>query len=290
MTALRGGIEAGGTKFVCAIGRGPSSVVSSVQVPTTTPGETLGRVVDYFATQRASGLAFDVIGVGSFGPLDLDAGSRTFGHITTTLKPGWAGTDVVGPLRSKLGVSVVLDTDVNGAAYGEYRWGATTGLRTSTYVTVGTGIGAGTIVDGRPLHGLGHPEVGHLHVVRHPDDDYAGACPYHGDCLEGLAGGPSLIARTGRRPGDLGADAGRLLRIEAWYLAQLVTTLIYVVSPQRVVLGGGVLRLPGLMDAVRMATASRIGGALDAYALVVPPQLGDLAGVLGALALADLEG
>lgn len=290
MTTLRGGIEAGGTKFVCAVGRGPSSVVSTAQVPTTTPRETLGRVVDFFATQRACGLAFDVIGVGSFGPLDLDAGSRTFGHITTTLKPGWAGTDVVGPLRSELGVSVVLDTDVNSAAYGEYRWGATAGLRTSTYVTVGTGIGAGTIVDGRPLRGLVHPEVGHLHVVRHPDDDFAGACPYHGDCLEGLAGGPSLTARTGRRPGDLGTDASRLVRIEAWYLAQLVTALIYVVSPQRIVIGGGVLRLPGLMDAVRVATAARIGGALDAYALVVPPQLGDLAGVLGALALADLEG
>jgi fructokinase len=265
-------------------------VVSTAHVPTTTPRETLGRVVDFFATQRASGLAFDVIGVGSFGPLDLDTGSRTFGHITTTLKPGWAGTDVVGTLRSELGVSVVLDTDVNSAAYGEYRWGATAGLRTSTYVTVGTGIGAGTIVDGRPLRGLVHPEAGHLHVVRHADDDYAGACPYHGDCLEGLAGGPALTARTGRRPGDLGADAGRLLRIEAWYLAQLVTALIYVVSPQRVVLGGGVLRLPGLMEAVRMATAAQIRGALDAYALVVPPQLGDLAGVLGALALADLEG
>jgi fructokinase len=159
---------------------------------------------------------------------------------------------------------------------------------------VGTGIGAGLIVDGRPLRGLLHPEVGHLPVIRHPGDAYAGGCPYHGDCLEGLASGSAMLARTGRPPGDLGPDAARLLEIEAWYLAQLVSALVYVASPQRIIMGGGVLRLPGLLEAVQARTVERIGGALDVpevgpdiAAYLVRPRLGDLAGVLGALALAE---
>jgi fructokinase len=290
---MLGGVEAGGTKFVCAVGRGPSQMAGTTVVPTTTPDETLGRVVAFFTTAQSDGLALASLGVGSFGPLDLNPASSTYGSITTTLKPGWSGADVVGPLRAALRVPVVLDTDVNSAAYGEYRWGAGTGLRTCSYVTVGTGIGAGTIVDGRPLHGLLHPEVGHLPVRRHPDDRYEGGCPYHGDCLEGLAAGPALLARTGRPPGDLGTDADRLLALEAWYLAQLVSTLVYVVSPQRIIIGGGVLRLPGLLAAVRAATTDRVAGALAAPELrdgidkyLVPPQLGGRAGVLGAIALA----
>jgi fructokinase len=288
VTGLRGGIEAGGTKFVCAVGTGPSHVVSRTVVPTTTPGETLGRVLDYL-----SGWSLDAVGVASFGPLDLDLGSPTYGHITTTLKPGWAGTDVVGPLRDRLGVPVVLDTDVNGAAYAEHRWGAAAGLGSCAYVTVGTGIGAGIVVDGRPLRGLLHPEVGHLHVRRYPGDDYGGGCPYHGDCLEGLASGPALLARTGRAPGDLGPDGPRLLAMQAWYLAQLVSALVYVASPRRIVLGGGVLALPGLLPAVRSATVDRMAGALAAPGLddgleryLVAPALGGLAGVLGAIGLA----
>jgi fructokinase len=290
---MLGGVEAGGTKFVCAVGRGPSQVAGSTVVPTTTPDETLGRVVEFFTTAQSDGLALASLGVGSFGPLDLNPASPTYGSITTTLKPGWSGADVIGPLRAALRVPVVLDTDVNSAAYGEYRWGAGAGLRTCSYVTVGTGIGAGTIVDGRPLHGLLHPEVGHLPVRRHPDDDYEGGCPYHGDCLEGLATGPALLARTGRPPGDLGPEADRLLALEAWYLAQLVSTLVYVVSPQRIIIGGGVLRLPGLLAAVRAATTERVAGALPAPELregideyLVPPRLGSRAGVLGAIALA----
>lgn len=292
---LRGGIEAGGTKFVCAVGRGPIDLASRTVIPTTTPEQTLRRVVEFFEGQRSAGLAFDSLGVAAFGPLDLDPASPAYGHVTSTLKPGWAGVDLLGPVRDQLGAAVTLDTDVNGAAYGEYRWGASRGLRNSVYVTVGTGIGGGLVVDGRPVRGLLHPEMGHLHVVRHPDDTYPGYCPYHGDCLEGLASGTALLARTGRPPGDLGPDRPALLGIEAWYLAQLISALVYLASPQRIVLGGGVMRLPGLIEAVRARTVALVGRALTTPALaegiddyLVGPALGELSGVLGALALPDL--
>ena len=232
----------------------------------------------------------------SFGPLDLTASSATFGHITTTTKPGWAGTDLVGMLREGLDVPIVLDTDVNGAAYGEHRWGAGRGDDTVAYVTVGTGIGGGAIVHGLPLHGLLHPEMGHLHVQRHPADDFAGSCPFHGDCLEGLASGPAIERRAGRAAADLGPVHQDMVLIEAHYLAQLMTSLIYMLMPHRIVVGGGVLNLAGLIEAVRAATTARLGKALDAVPAtgrmdeyIVSPGLGALSGVLGALGLAEHE-
>jgi fructokinase len=293
--SLRGGIEAGGTKFVCAVGTGPDDIRARTVIPTTHPAQTLGRVVDFFGEQSHLGLGIDALGIASFGPLDLNPDSPRYGRITTTPKPGWAGTDLIGFLRGRLDVPVALDTDVNGAAYGEYRWGAGRGLQTSVYLTVGTGVGGGVVIGGRPLRGLVHPEMGHLHVQRHPDDDFAGCCPFHSDCIEGLAAGPAIERRTGRAATDLGDLRDRVIGLEAWYLAQLVTAVTYLLTPQRVVLGGGVLHLPGLLDAVRSSTAERLRGAIDSPAMadglrgyLVPPGLGGSSGVLGALAMAEL--
>lgn len=288
---MRGGIEAGGTKFVCAVGSGPQDLDTEV-LPTTTPAETLDQVVSFFRARQGPGRRLLSLGVASFGPLDLRRGSPTFGTITTTPKPGWTGTDLLGMLQAELGVPVQIDTDVNGAALGESRWGATQGLGTSTYLTVGTGIGGGNVVAGRPQGGWLHPEMGHLAVRRHPEDDFPGTCRFHGDCLEGLASGPALRARFGRPPETLGAELRRAVQIESWYLSQLVTAVLYVLGPDRIVLGGGVLGMPGLLDAVRQATVDRLAGALDPSVVdidsyLVPPALDRWSGVLGALALVE---
>lgn len=291
---LLGGIEAGGTKIVCALGTGPGDLRDRVSIHTGAPEATLDTIAAFFTDHASRGDAITALGVASFGPLDLDPDSPTFGSVTTTPKPGWAGTDLRGGLAARLQVPVTLDTDVNGAAWGEHLWGATRGLASSAYVTVGTGIGGGAIVHGRRLHGLMHPEMGHLHVQRHPDDDFEGTCPFHGGCLEGLASGPAINGRTGTPAQHLSPQArAAAVEVEAWYLAQLVTAVIYLLSPQRVVVGGGVLHLDGLLDAVRDATTARLADAISGSvmqggmgAYLVRPQLGHYAGVLGALALA----
>ena len=291
---MRAGIEAGGTKFVCAVGTGPQEVHATTTFPTTTPQETLGRAAAFLHEQQAALAPIEAIGIASFGPLDLDVGSPTFGSITSTPKPGWAGADLVGWLRSEFDVPVGIDTDVNGAALAEHRWGATAGLDTTAYLTIGTGIGGGATIDGRPLHGLLHPEMGHIPVRRHADDDFAGSCPFHGDCLEGLASGPAIEGRFGRSPKALGPAHARAVDVEAYYLAQLVATVTYVLSPQRITLGGGVLGLAGLIEAVRERTVEWVGGFLrtpavadDINGYIVAPSLGDRSGVLGGLLLAE---
>ena len=293
-SGLFGGVEAGGTKIVCAVGTGPDAVLDRIVIPTTTPDETLGRVAGYFAAHRDAGRPIAALGIASFGPLDLAPASASYGRITTTPKPGWAGTDLVGFLGRRLDVPIALDTDVNGAAYGEYRWGAGRGLESLGYVTVGTGIGGGVIVGGEPLHGMLHPEMGHLHVRRHPADQFAGSCPFHGDCLEGLASGPAIERRLGRPATALGPDLARAVELEAYYLGQLMTSIIYLLMPHRIVVGGGVLNLDGLLPAVRRATGLRLGEALDGTGVrsrlddyIVAPGLGEMSGVLGALGLAE---
>ncbi len=292
--SLRGGIEGGGTKFLCAIGTGPHDIRASTVVPTTSPAKTLRRVVEFFTDFARRDARVESVGVASFGPLDLRPQSPTYGFITTTPKPGWANTDLVGGLERELGVPIVLDTDVNGAAYGEYRWGASRGLRSSAYLTVGTGIGGGAVIEGRTVRGLVHPEMGHLHVCRHPEDTFAGSCPFHLDCLEGMASGPAIRERFGRPAQRLDGDVELAVELEAWYLAQLVSAATYLLSPERIVLGGGVLGLPGLLDAVRAATRERLADALDVLSspgqmqgYLVSPGLGERSGVLGALALAE---
>jgi fructokinase len=291
---LLGGVEAGGTKFVCAVGAGPDDVRAEGRVPTTTPAETLERVVAFFAEQAARA-PLAAVGVASFGPVDLDPRSPTFGFITTTPKPGWRGVDLVGPLRAAVGVPVAFDTDVNAAALAEQCWGAARGLATVVYVTVGTGIGGGVVVDGRALHGLVHPEIGHVRVPHdRARDPFAGVCPAHGDCWEGLAAAPALAARWDRAPALL-PDDHPAWALEAHYLALGLANLVLTLSPERVVLGGGVMARAQLYPAVRAGVSDVLAGYLASPALgagleryIVPPALGERAGVLGALRLAQL--
>jgi fructokinase len=281
-----GGIEAGGTKWVCGIGTGPDDLHALETFPTTTPAETLARAAAFF--DQNGGVS--AIGVGSFGPIDLRAG-----RITTTPKPGWAGTDVVSVLHGALGVPVAFDTDVNAAALGEGRWGAAMGLDTFCYFTVGTGIGGGVIAGGRLVHGLIHPEVGHM-LIPHDRacDPFGGSCPFHGDCFEGLAAGSAIERRWGK-PGEELGGRSEVWELEAEYLALGVVNVICIVSPQRVILGGGVMKQPSLLPLVRARVRELLAGYIVAPALadgldeyIVGPALGDRAGVLGAIELARL--
>lgn len=291
--AVWGGIEAGGTKFVCAVGTGPEDLRAEVHFPTTTPEETLGRAIAFFQAQQARGLDFAGVGVGCFGPLDPDPASPTFGRITTTPKPGWAWVDVARTIREALGVPVRFDTDVNAAALGEARWGAARGLDTFLYLTVGTGIGGGGLVHGHLLHGLMHPEMGHIRIPHDwQEDPYPGCCPYHGDCLEGLASGPALEGRW-RQPGEALPPDHPAWDLEAHYLALALVNFICTLSPQRIVMGGGVMRQRHLFPLIRRKVQDLLAGYIRARAIldeveayIVPPALGERAGVLGAIALA----
>jgi fructokinase len=284
-----GGIETGGSKWVCAVGTGPDDLRAAETVPTTTPAETIGRAVAFFEREGP----VDAIGIGSFGPVDGKPSSPSWGHITTTPKPGWANTDVGQEVHRRLSVPVAFDTDVNAAALGEQRWGAAQGLDTFCYITIGTGIGGGGMARGNLLHGLLHPEFGHLRIPHDTvADPFPGVCPFHGDCWEGLAAGPALEARWGRAPEEL---SGRddVWDLEARYVALGLVSVICVLSPQRIVLGGGVGTAPGLLERVRPQVAGLLNGYLDSPALgaeidgyIVPPALGAKAGVLGAIALA----
>jgi fructokinase len=293
MEGIYGGVEGGGTKFSCLLGRGPAEVVAARTFPTAGPRETLDAVVRFFQ-EAGAGYRLEAVGVACFGPIDLDPRSPTYGYVTTTPKPGWANTDVVGVLRARLGVPVGWDTDVNGAALGERRWGAAQGADPAVYVTVGTGIGGGAYVNGAPVHGLLHPEMGHLLVPRLGDDDFPGVCPYHGRCWEGVANGPALAARAGRPPSEVPPD-DPLWELEAQYLAWGVKTITDVLSPQRVVLGGGVMEQLHLFPRIRRHVQALHNGYLrhpaildDIDAYIVPPGLGARSGVLGALELARL--
>jgi fructokinase len=292
---LYGGIEAGGTKWVCAVATGHKQILAHAVFPTTTPAETLGQALAFFRGQRD----ITALGIGAFGPLDANPSSPTWGYITTTPKPGWAHSNVGSTMQQALGVPVSFDTDVNAAAFGEYTWGAAQGLGTFAYLTIGTGIGGGGMVNGTLMHGLLHPELGHMRIPHdRATDPYAGICPYHGDCLEGLAAGPALRERWGQRGETLPADHPAWA-LEAHYLALALVNLICTISPQRIILGGGVMQQPQIWPLLRRAVQDLLNGYLQIPALldqiddyIVPPALGDRAGVLGALALAqsrDLE-
>jgi fructokinase len=290
---IYGGIEGGGTKFVCVVGSGPEDVRAEARLPTTTPEATIGEALAFFKDAQARLGPIRRLGIGSFGPVDLHAGSPTFGFITSTPKAGWSNVDLAGPFRRGLGAEVAFDTDVNAAALGEWRWGAARGLDTFVYLTVGTGIGGGGLVGGRLMHGLVHPEMGHLRLPRDTaSDPFPGACPFHGDCLEGLASGPALLARWGRPAEELARDHAAWT-LEAHYLALAVVNLVCTISPQRIVLGGGVMEQPHLFPLIRREVGQLLNGyvrardvleGIDSY--VVPPALGSRAGSLGSLALA----
>ncbi len=288
-----GAIEGGGTKFVLLAGADPEHIVERAVVPTTTPKETIAACVDFFVRLKAR-YALAGLGVACFGPVDLNPTSRTYGYVTTTPKPGWAFTDVVGPLRRALGVPIGWEHDVTGALLGERRWGAARDHDPVMYIVVGTGVGGGAFVNGAPLRGLVHLEMGHLLMPDLPGDQFAGACPFHGRCLEGLISGPAIAQRAGRPAGALG-EQDPLWGLVAEYLAMALMDCTLLLSPRRIVLGGGVLRQRQIIPMVREALRRRLNGyvqhpllaeRLDEY--VVPSALGDEAGAFGALEIARL--
>jgi fructokinase len=288
---LFGAIEAGGTKFVCAVGTGPDDLEEPVRFPTTTPKETLGKCIEFFLKQPK----LDAIGVGCFGPIELNRYSASYGRVTVTPKAGWGNADIVGPLEEALGVPIGFDTDVNGAVLGEARWGAAKGLDTAIYITVGTGIGGGALVGGRLAHGLVHPEMGHLLIPQEADDlGFKGHCPFHGArCWEGLASGPAIENRWGKRAETLPADHPAW-DLESRYIASALTSLVLVLSPERLILGGGVMQVEALFPLVRKYLMRSLAGYVQADSLirgidqyVVPPGLGQRSGIVGALALAE---
>ena len=290
--ALYGGIEAGGTKFVCAVASGPGNFRDEIRFPTTTPDETLAQAIDFFRAHHAR-TPLAALGVSCFGPIDPNPASPTFGYVTTTPKPHWAHTDVVGRLRAALGLPVGFDTDVNGAALGEHRWGAAQGLDTFVYLTIGTGLGGGGMVNGRLLHGLMHSEMGHMRIPHDlARDPYPGQCTYHGDCWEGLACGPAIEGRWQTKGQHLGVDHPAWA-LEAHYLALGVVNIIMTISPQRIIMGGGVMDQQQIFPMLRQEVQTLLNGYvqkaeilehIDAY--LVSPGLGNRAGVLGAVALA----
>jgi len=285
-----GGVEAGGTKFVCAIGTGDGKIMKKTTFPTGLPAETIGKAIDFLKDER---FPLTAVGIGSFGPLDLHRNSPTYGMITKTPKKHWQFVDLIKPFGQALGIPVVLDTDVNAAAFGEAVWGGADKLESLIYLTVGTGIGGGAVVNGRLLHGLVHPEMGHIRIPRHPEDkDFAGICPFHGDCLEGMASGASMAARWGVSAETIPANH-LAWDIEAHYIAAGIADLICVLSPERVVLGGGVMKHPGLLDQIRKRTLNFLNGYIYSETIterietfIVQPALGDQVGVLGSIALA----
>ncbi len=291
---LYGGIEAGGTKFVCAIGRDPDELLARHTFPTTTPEETIGKAITFFKGQPG-GSDLVAIGIASFGPLDPDPDSPTYGYITTTPKPGWANTNIYGAIQDALQIPIGFDTDVNAAALGEHRWGAAQDVGTFIYLTIGTGIGGGAMVEGKLVHGMMHPEMGHVHIPHDLErDPFEGICPFHKDCLEGLAAGPAIEARWGVRGETLPGDHPAW-ELEAHYLALGLVNFITVLSPQRIIMGGGVMQNKKLFTLIRKEVQSLLNRYIpvpeilehiDEY--IVPPALGEQAGVLGAIALAQL--
>jgi fructokinase len=291
---LFGGIEAGGTKFVCTVGSGPEDIRATIKYPTTQPAETIQTAVEFFLSQQLIHGPLAAIGVAAFGPLDPRRDSPTYGYITSTPKPGWTNVDLVGALRRSLPVPIGFDTDVNGAALGELRWGAAQGLDTFIYLTIGTGIGGGAVVGGRPVHGMLHPEMGHIRLPHDwQADPYPGGCPYHGDCLEGMANGPAIEKRWGQKAETLPVDHPAW-GLEAGYLAYGLASLVCALSPQRIIMGGGVMQQEHLFPMVRQKTRAMLNGyvvapqilhEIDRY--IVPPGLGSRSGMLGALVLAE---
>ena len=278
-----GAIEAGGTKIVCAVGSGPDDL-EEVRFETTDPQSTLARIRDFFAGQDGLG----AIGIGTFGPAGVnEADTESFGKILNTPKPGWQNTDLITPLRKVAGdIPIRFDTDVNAAAFGEGKWGAARGKHTFIYITVGTGIGGGVVAGGEILHGALHPEIGHLKLPHdHKRDPFPGRCPFHGDCLEGLASGPAIEDRWGASARDLPPDH-EAWTLQAEYLALGVANLSLTVSPQMVILGGGVMEQEQLFPLAREELDRQLNGYIEAPE-VVPPALGNRAGILGALALAQ---
>ncbi|MCQ6559184.1 ROK family protein [Paenibacillus mendelii] len=279
-----GAIEGGGTKFICGIGSADGHLLDSISIPTTTPEQTLGHVMQYFAQ-------FDVqsIGFGSFGPVGTDPNKSNYGQMLNTPKPHWAGFPMLSYLKTQLQMPIVVDTDVNMAALGEATWGAAVGLDSCLYMTVGTGIGAGAIMKGRIVHGFAHTEMGHLLIRKHREDTFNGNCPFHTDCLEGLAAGPAIEARSGRK-GALLDREDQLWELEAYYLAQALVNIALVLMPKKVIMGGGVMNQTQLFPYIREQVKHLMQDYLELPEdWIVPPGLGKFSALKGALVQARMN-
>ncbi len=291
MQSTWGGIEVGGTKIVCVVTRGPEDILAETRFPTTTPNNAFSKIIRFFEATQPETLSG--IGVASFGPLDLNPDSPTYGYITSTPKPDWINTDFLTPLKTAFNLPVAFDTDVNGAALGEHLWGAAQGLDTFIYLTIGTGIGGGGMVNGKLLHGLTHPEMGHIWIPHDLEKDpFSGACLTHGDCFEGLAAGTAMKKRWGQPAEELPIDHPAW-ELEAYYLALGLVNYIFTLSPQRIIIGGGVMHHPKLIKMIRGNIQKFLQGYVrhpvleeNIESYIILPGLGDKAGVLGAVGLA----
>lgn len=289
-----GGIEAGGVKVVCAVGDSTGKIHEQIRIPTTIPEDTIPQVIEFLSTNHKKTPLF-AIGIGSFGPVDVNSTSDTYGYITSTPKPGWHNFDFVGAINKAFDLPIGFDTDVNTAAIGEHRWGAAQGLETFLYITVGTGIGGGGMVAGKLMHGLIHPEMGHIFVPHDKvNDPFAGVCPYHGDCLEGLATGPAMLARWNVKSAlDLPPEH-EAWDLEADYLAIAIANWIMTLSPQKIIMGGGVMKRKELLPKIYERVPRLLNGYIQHEAIlenidnyIVPPGLGEQSGICGTIALAE---
>lgn len=284
-----GGLEAGGTKMVCAIGDENGTIYDKMVIPTETPEITIPAMTEYFKKAGA-----EALGIGCFGPVDLNKQSPTYGYITKTPKLAWLDYNIVGAFKDALQVPIGFDTDVNGAVLGEVTWGAAKGCESAIYITVGTGVGVGVYINGGLLHGLMHPEGGHLSLIRHPKDTYEGKCPYHSSCVEGLAAGPAVEARWGKKGAEL-SDNPLVWEMEAYYLGQAIADYILLYSPNKIILWGGIMHQECLFPMVRENVKKLLNGYVhhdsilnDIDNYIVPPALGDEPGIKGALKLGHL--
>ena len=282
-----GAIEAGGTKFVCGIADENGNILERVSFPTETPEITLQKVYDFFKDKGV-----EAIGIGSFGPIDPNPNSETYGYITKTPKKYWSDFNLIGELQKNFNIPMAFDTDVNGAALGEATWGAAKGLKNCLYLTIGTGIGGGALVSGKLVHGMLHPEMGHIFIRRHQDDSYIGKCPFHKDCFDGLASGPAMEERWGVKAYELPIDH-KAWELEAYYIAQALVNYILTISPEKIILGGGVMKQSQLFPLIRKNVKEMLNNYVqtkeileDIDEYIVYPGLGDNAGLLGCIALA----
>ena len=289
---ILGALEAGGTKMVCALGDESGHISEQVSIPTTVPDETLPRIIEYFKDKNIKAL-----GVASFGPIDLDKSSPTYGYITSTPKKGWGDFDLLGTLKDALKVPMGFDTDVNGSLLGEVTYGSSKGISDAVYITIGTGIGAGVMSGGKLVHGMLHPELGHISMVVHKKDSFPGRCPYHKNCFEGMASGPAINDRWGKPAKEL-YDNSEVWELEAYYLAQAISNIVMTLSPKRIILGGGVMHQEALFPLIRQKTLENINGYIrtkeleDIDSYIVPASLNDDQGIMGCIKLAidALEG
>ena len=282
---LIGALEAGGTKMVCAVGKEDGSVLEQVSIPTTTPEETIPQILDYFKSKEIGAL-----GVAAFGPVDVKPASPTYGFILNTPKIPWRNCDLLGQLKRELAIPIGLDTDVNGSCLGEMTYGCARGLENVIYITIGTGVGVGVCCGGKLVHGMLHPEGGHILLSRHPKDPKGGICPNHPNCLEGFACGPSIEARWGKKAAEL-ADEPLVWEIESYYIAQALVDFIMILSPQKIILGGGVMHQEQLFPLIRRQVKEWDGGYLSTPELedlehyIVPASLGGDQGIMGCIKL-----